>query len=280
FRKFVPAELVREILASGEHARLGGHHAQLTLFFSDIAGFTSIAESLPPTDLVEQLGEYLEGMTAQVRHEQGTVDKYIGDAVMAFWGAPRGRADHALVACRAALACRDRLRELCVEWAAQGRPLMHARIGLNTGSMLVGNFGSPSRLDYTAIGEQAHKAELLEALNKTYGSTIMISAATLTEVEGRVVVRPLDRVSIGHGAPEMVYELLGLTGETPPEQEQLAARFAEGLAAYLDQRFAEARTVFGALAVDYAADGPTRVLLDRLDAFDREPPPSDWDGVA
>lgn len=210
FRKYVPADLVREILASGEQAQLGGHPATLTMFFSDVAGFTSISESLTPAELVPHLGEYLQAMADAIRAERGTLDKYIGDAVQAFWGAPSPHTEPALAACRAALAAQARLGELRTRWAAAGRPLLHARIGLHTGEVLVGNFGSPTRLDYTAVGEEAHRAEHLEALNKELGTEILISAATRRAVEGRVVARVAGEVTLAGGRTEPVYELLSV----------------------------------------------------------------------
>lgn len=279
FQKYVPTDLVRDILDSGEQARLGGHSAELTVFFSDIAGFTSISESLTPPRLVEQLGEYLESMTQEIRKEQGTVDKYIGDAVMAFWGAPRPHPDHALAACRAALGCQARLQELREGWEAEDRPRMRARIGLNTGEMLVGNFGSPTRLDYTVIGEQAQVAERLEALNKSYGTEIFISASTHRAVEGRVVARLVDRVAIDGDRVEGVYELVGLPGETTPEILRLCEAYGAAFEAYLDRRFAEAQAAFEALLRAFPSDGPAQRMLERLAAFRKSPPPDEWDGT-
>ena len=213
FQKYVPTDLVRDILDSGEQARLGGHTAELTVFFSDIAGFTSISESLTPPQLVEQLGEYLEEMTQAIREEQGTVDKYIGDAIVAFWGAPRPHPHHALAACRAALACQARLRRLRERWEREGRPQMHTRIGLSTGDMLVGNLGSPTRLDYTVIGERAQLAEHLEAYNKVVGTEILLSEATYRAVKDSVRVRLVGETTLEGGRVEAAYELLGLADE-------------------------------------------------------------------
>jgi adenylate cyclase len=213
FQKYVPTEIVRDILDSGEQARLGARLQELTVLFSDIAGFTSIAEALTPPELVRQLGEYLEEMTQAIREQGGTVDKYIGDAVVAFWGAPRPYADHALAACRSALACQKRLRELRLRWEQEGRPIIHARIGLSTGEMLVGNLGSPTRLDYTVLGENAQLAEHLEALNKTTGTEILISEATFRAVEGRVQARRACETVLEGGRVEQAYELLGLIEE-------------------------------------------------------------------
>ena len=279
FQKYVPADLVRDILDSGERATLGGHAAELTVFFSDIAGFTSIAEALSPPKLVEQLGEYLEAMTEEVRKQEGTVDKYVGDAVMAFWGAPRSLDDHAFRACRAALGCHARLAELRTQWDAERRPSIRARIGINTGTMLVGNLGSPTRLDYTVIGEEAQIAERLEGLNKRYGTAIFISASTHRAVEGRVVVRLVDRIDLGAGRVEDVYELVGVSGETPAEALRLCEAYGAAVALYLGGRFDEARAAFEVLRREFPDDGPVQVLLERLAFLVDAPPPGEWDGV-
>ena len=208
FQKYVPTEVVRDILDSGEQARPGAQAAELTVFFTDIAGFTTLSESLSPPELVAQLGEFLEETTQAIRREGGTVDKFIGDAVVAFWGAPRPNPDQAVVACRAALDCQARLRRLRAQWTSAGRPLIHARIGLNTGQALVGNLGSPSRLDYTAIGEEVGFAERMEELCKKHGSDILIGEGTYRAAEGRIVARLVDEVEFGEGRPTKVYELL------------------------------------------------------------------------
>jgi adenylate cyclase len=184
FRKFVPSDIVRMLLVSGKEAMRGGERRTLTIFFSDLEGFTSVAEQLPPETLVLLLGEYLEAMTDQILASGGTVDKYIGDAIMAFWNAPSSVADHALRGCTIALTNQRRLAELRESWRERGLPAFKVRIGLNTGEAFVGNIGSEARLDYTAIGDSVNLASRLEGLNKYFGTDIMISASTYTLVAG------------------------------------------------------------------------------------------------
>jgi class 3 adenylate cyclase len=178
FRRYVPAELVTELIAMQREAVLGVEKRELTVFFSDIADFTTISEQLGVERLSQQLGSYFEGMTRTILAAHGSVDKFIGDAVMAFWGAPRPLEDHAAHACRAALACQRTLDALTPQWREAGLPPMHTRIGLSTGDAVVGNMGYFERLSYTAIGDTVNLASRLESLNKFYGTKNIISEHT------------------------------------------------------------------------------------------------------
>ncbi|MFQ5844681.1 MAG: adenylate/guanylate cyclase domain-containing protein [Planctomycetota bacterium] len=279
FRKYVPADLVREVLASGREARLGGARATLTVFFSDIRGFTTISERMEPEPLVDHVGEYLGAMSREIVAEGGTLDKYIGDAIMAFWGAPRPDPDHALAACRAALRNQRRLRELRRKWDREGKPGFHCRIGLSTGELIVGNMGSESRLSYTVIGDPVNLASRLEALNKHYGTEIMMSSPTYVEVREHVVARPLDRVAVkGKVEGTLVHELLGLRGEADEERVWLAEQYGTGLAAYFMMKWDPAIRAFE-VVLEQCDDTPTRILLDRCREYARDPPPPDWDGI-
>jgi adenylate cyclase len=175
FQKFVPIDVVREIVITATEARLGGKPALLTMFFSDIADFTAIAESMKPEEVVAHVGEYLGEMSEVILAGQGTVDKFIGDGIMAFWGAPKDNASHATDACRTALQCQQRLAELRIRWRIAGKPELRARIGLHTGPVIVGNIGSEKRLNYTAIGDSVNLTSRIEGLNKFYGTEILIS---------------------------------------------------------------------------------------------------------
>ncbi|MDX1335952.1 MAG: adenylate/guanylate cyclase domain-containing protein, partial [Gammaproteobacteria bacterium] len=210
FRRYVPAELVRELVERGKGGELGGERRELTLFFSDIESFTTASESLEPEEVMLQLSEYFDAMTKVIMAEQGTVDKFIGDAVMAFWGAPRDVSDPALHACRAALRCQERLAELNDRWEAEGRPRFKTRIGLHTDAVVVGNVGSSERMNYSAIGDGVNLASRLEGLNKQYGTWIMLSEATYKQVHDHFECRLLDEVVVkGKTRPVRVYELLG-----------------------------------------------------------------------
>jgi adenylate cyclase len=274
FQKFVPSDLVRTLVASGHEAKLGGGRATITMHFSDIADFTTISETMRPEELVELLSEYLSLMSREILASGGTIDKFIGDAVMAFWNAPRTIEDHAMVAVRTVLANHRALAAQRTTWLAAGKPGLHARVALHTGDAVVGNIGSEARLDFTAIGDTVNLASRLEGLNKLYGTELLISDATLRLVEGRVVVRPLDRVAVkGKTTGSMIYELLGLTGEVDAGVVALAERHARAMDAYFAQRWDDAIELLD--PVDEAA----KVIRARASEFRSAPPPADWDGI-
>ena len=190
----------------------------MTVLFSDVEGFTTLAEQLAPHELTEQTSRYFENVTGAVAEEQGTIDKFIGDSVMAFWGAPAELDDHAFHACRAALRARHRMARLSAEWAATGRKPMRVRIGVHCGDVVVGNVGSPERLSYTVMGDGVNIASRLEGMNKQFGSTICISDAILKQVGDRVVSRPLELLSVrGRSGRFVIHELLGIAGSDDPE---------------------------------------------------------------
>lgn len=280
FKKYVPADLVRRLLESGKEAVLGGERRQLTIYFSDIANFTTISESLSPEQLVDHLGEYLEVLSAQILATGGTVDKYIGDAIMAFWGAPADHADHAVAACTAALRNQQALIKLREQWRADGKPEFEARIGIHTGEVIAGNIGSASRMNYTVIGDAVNLASRLEGLNKYYGSSVLISEDTYEAAKAGIVARPLDWVSVkGRAKAVLVYELLALRSEAAPGLEAFAARCAEALALYRRQDWSTAVAAFEQLLVARPGDAPLVEMLRRCRQYQVQPPGAEWDGV-
>ena len=280
FQKYVPAELVRTLVESGQEAELGGERRELTVYFSDIVGFTSISEQLPPEKLVEILSRYLEEMAREVLGNSGTVDKYIGDAIMAFWGAPRPSDTHAYAACRTALANQDRLRELRAEWRRNGLPELRARIGLHTGSATVGNFGSPDRLDYTAIGDTVNVASRLEGLNRIYGTDILISGATRAAAGDMMVTRPIDRVAVkGRESGILVYELLGEAASIPGETIIWRDRHAAAFELYLQREWVPAREGFESVLDMKAGDVAACLMRARCESILAAPPEDGWDGI-
>ncbi|MBI4083858.1 MAG: HAMP domain-containing protein [Candidatus Lambdaproteobacteria bacterium] len=280
FKRYVSSSVVDELLRNVDQIRLGGENRNLTIQFSDIAGFTSISEALPPEGVVEFLNEYLSAMTAEIEAEQGIVDKYIGDAVMAFWGTPVALDNHALHACRAALRQLARLRELREQWAGRGRlARFDARFGLHTGDVVVGNIGSSTRMDYTIIGDSVNTASRLEGMNKEYGTHILISEATWRRVEGGFCARELDAiVPVGRTDPLCIYELVGDVDAATPELRARHRRFAEALALYRARRFAEAGEAFHTLDAA-GGDPPSRTFEARCRELLRQPPPPDWNGT-
>jgi len=275
FSHYVARSVVERIVADPKLARLGGERRELTVLFSDIRGFSRLAESLPPETLASFLSEYLTPMTDLVLASEGTLDKYIGDAVMALWGAPVELADHAVRACDCALAMQVRLAELNTHWRALDLPAVAIGIGINSGPMAVGNMGSKDRFDYTAIGDAVNLGARLEALTKEYGVDILVGAETAAAVGRAFVVRELDRVRVkGRAGAAPVFELVGRAGDPAARRLDLA-RWNAALAHYRAREFTAAADAFSAMPGDPAA--ATMAARARLLAAD--PPAADWDGV-
>ena len=211
FSKFVSKSVVDDLLRHPEKLKLGGDKKILTVLFSDIRGFTTISEKLTPEQLVEHLNEYLQAMTDIVMKYNGTLDKYVGDEIMAFWGAPIPQDDHAYLACKACLDMIDDLNKMNIHWESLGKPRLDIGIGLNSGDMVVGNMGSTSRMDYTLMGDNVNLGARLEGTNKVYGTRIIISEFTYELVKDLVIVRELDLIRVkGKHLPVKIYELVDL----------------------------------------------------------------------
>ena len=211
FSKFVSKDVVNELLANPESLKLGGEKKEITIFFSDIRGFTNISESLSPEELVGLLNDYLSEMTEIVLAYKGTVDKYMGDAIMAFWGAPVPEPDHAYLACLAAVEQLTVLKRLQQKWRDEGKPNIDIGIGLNTGFAVVGNMGSSHRMDYTVMGDTINLGSRLEGTNKVYTTKIIISDNTYEKVKDKIIARQLDVIRVkGKNEPVEIYELLDI----------------------------------------------------------------------
>jgi class 3 adenylate cyclase len=218
FSSFVPLDVVRQLIKSGIPLTLGVEPRFLTVFFSDLENFSSHSETLAPADLLVQISTYLEEVSGAISEEGGTVDKFIGDGVMAFWNAPLQRPDHVLRACAAALRAARRMERVNDAWETEGRPRIHIRIGLNCANVLVGNVGSSTRLSYTALGDGVNVAARLEGINKLFGTTICISDSIYDQVRTDILARPLKRVQVkGRKTEFMIYELLALRASDDPE---------------------------------------------------------------
>ncbi len=280
FQKYVPTDLVRSLLASGQEAVLGGERRPVTVYFSDIANFTSIAESRAPEDLVEHLGQYLSALSEPILQSGGTVDKYIGDAIMAFWGAPQRHPAHAAAACTVALRSQELLAVLRRQWEAEGKPLFHARIGLCTGEVVVGNIGSAARLNYTAIGDTVNLASRLEALNKHYGTQILISESTYLEACDAVAARPIAWVAVkGKVRALLVYELLALKKDAGQAVQDLVGLCSQALDSYRERDWSRAILLAEEVLKVRAGDGPTQRLIERCRTYQASPPGPSWDGI-
>ncbi|HSO72460.1 MAG TPA: CHASE2 domain-containing protein, partial [Thermodesulfobacteriota bacterium] len=280
FSRYMSEEVISHLLEHPEKVRLGGERRRLTLFFSDLAGFTGFSEFLTPEELVHLLNEYLTAMTDIILEERGTVDKYEGDAIMAFWGAPLPLEDHALRACRAALRQQAALDELNRHFQEKGLPQLRCRMGLHTGQAVVGNLGSRKRFDYTVIGDTVNLASRLEGLNKFYGTAILASETTVQECPGDIEFLELDRVAVkGRATSVAVFTPMDFKGELSSLQYQAAEAFDNGLMLYRQGRFAEATAAFQQ-ALEHLPDfAPSRVFLQRCQEWQLSPPLPDWDAV-
>lgn len=281
FQKYLPTELVRTLVRQGIEAKPGGSYQPISVMFTDLVGFTSLSEQLGD-DVVPILADYLGHMSAKIHETGGTIDKFIGDAIMAFWGAPIANPNHAFDACRAAVACNRILAEMRAAAKAAGRPELHMRLGINSGDILVGNIGSAERLNYTAIGDAVNVASRLESLNKRYGTIMLIGEATRVAAGDGIVARRLDRVAV-YGRTEgiAIFELIGLAEDRaalgPLDWIEL---YETGLDRYTARRFGEAAAAFA--AADQARPGgdpASRSFIERARRFKVEPPPPDWQAV-
>jgi adenylate cyclase len=279
FGLYLSPSLARLVSEKPEMLALGGDKRELTVLFSDIRGFTTISEGLEPETLVELLNNFLGDMTDVIFAHDGMLDKYIGDAIMAVWGAPLPQGDHAARACRAALDMVGRLRTLDERYKSRGWPALEIGIGLNTGAMVVGNMGSARRLSYTVIGDNVNLASRLEGLNKLYGSQIIVSEATALEAGETVTTRELDLVRVkGKRLPVRIFEILG-PGSERAAWAELVKRFAAGLAAYRESRWTDATSEFAAALALRPDDGPTQLYLKRCAQMAAQPRAREWDGV-
>src|SRR5580658_10369075 len=278
FQQYVSPEVIRRLLNDPE--RVKPRKTEVTVLFSDIRGFTTISESLDAQTLAGLLNGYLTEMTRIIFSHRGTLDKYIGDAVMAIWGAPFDEPNHAERCCFGAMNMLTRLAELQSSWREQGKPILDIGIGINTGVASVGNMGSSLRYGYTAIGDAVNLASRLEGLNKEYGTHILISESTQRELHtDKLMLREIDLIRVkGKLRPLTVYEIL-----TPDvvanNGKELVALFGAAREAYKHRNWRAARAGWAAILERWPDDGPSRVFLTRCEEYIAEEPPGEWDGV-
>ena len=271
--KYVPLDLVRRLYAEGREPELGGESVELSILFTDIKDFTSFTEKTEPHKLAEVLGLYLETLSRAIQKEKGTIDKYIGDAVMAFWNAPETVAYHPLIACHAALNSMRALEELYASPQWGGMPKFTTRFGLHRDMVSVGHFGSAERFNYTAIGDGVNLASRLEGLNKQYGTTIIVSETIYGGVFDHFEFRKLDRVFVkGKSEGVHVYELLGEKSEAARPEH--IVRYEQALDLYVDGDFAAALKLFEISE----GDPPSALMATRCREF-LVNPPEQWDGT-
>jgi adenylate cyclase len=281
FSTYVSPSVVDQLIANPDKLRLGGQREELTVLFSDIEGFTSISEGLNSEDLVALLNDYLSKMAKVILRNLGTLDKYVGDAIVAFWGAPVPQPDHALRACTTALQMQEVLNAMHKLWQQQQKPLLKTRIGINTGEMVVGNMGGAEKVNYTVIGDSVNLASRLEGANKQYGTNIMVSGRTYDLVKHKILGRNLDRIIVkGRTEPVTIYELIQLRDRpVAPDLEKFLQLYAEAHVLYLQRRWNDAiKKLDEALAIR-PNDPPTKLYIERARLYSTQPPPKNWDGV-
>lgn len=280
FSKYVSPAIVDEILKDPENVQLGGKKQRMTVFFSDVRGFTTISEKLDPQALSDLLTRYLTPMTQIVFSNKGTLDKYMGDAMMAFFGAPIFFPDHAKYGCRAALQNLEKLKELQKEFSELGLPHIDIGIGLNSAEMSVGNMGSDIVRNYTVMGDAVNLGSRLEGITKEYGVRIVLSQFTYSDVKDEFTCRELDRVKVkGKNEPVKIYELV--SEGTPSDQKtaNMLSHFNQGYGLYSERNFKEALEAFKLALAQLPGDGPSELYVERCEEYIANPPSADWDGV-
>ena len=284
FGAYIPKALVRTIVASGKGTGVGGERRKLTILFTDIEDFTRRSEALSPEEVFDQLSAHFTAISRCIFDRGGTVDKFIGDSVMAFWNAPVVDPDHAGNACRAILRCQAVIEQLNVEFEAKGFSAMRARFGLHTGDVVVGNVGSADRMQYTALGAEVNMASRVEALNKRYGTWIIATGTVEEQVRGQFLFRPIDLV-VPAGTTQIVplFELLGTLDEGPDRASDtaltLCREWGEAIDAYRKRNWDEALIKFRRFAERYPKDTVAQIYIDRCQKFLVTAPPADWDGA-
>ncbi|MBX9766089.1 MAG: CHASE2 domain-containing protein, partial [Bdellovibrionales bacterium] len=279
FEKYVSPQIVAEILKDPSNLLLGGRKQHMTVLFSDLRGFTTISEKLEPTVLSDVLNRYLTPMTRLVFKNRGTLDKYMGDAIMAFFGAPIAYAEHAKTGCDTALDMMEELARMQIQFKKEGLPEIDIGIGVNTGDMSVGNMGSDIVRSYTVMGDAVNLGSRLEAINKTYGTHIIISEFTQKEVKDLFITREVDWVKVkGKLLPVKIFELRG-RGKPEGKEKELLEAFGRGTELYHERKFDEALASFQKCAQLDPHDYPTKIYLKRCEDYLKVPPAAEWDGV-
>lgn len=280
FQRYMPTALVKRLIASNKIAVVGGEIKRLTLVFTDIQNFTQLSENIHPQELMQYLSRYFQVMTKVIIEMNGTIDKYIGDGVMAFWGAPVDDPEHACHTCQAVLQIQQVLRQLNEEWRLENKPEVVTRMGINTGNVVVGNVGSDDKLNYTSLGDAVNLASRLESLNKVYRTTIMVSEFTYAAVKNQFEFRLLDKVAAkGKRQGMYIYELLGEIAAAPDfKLAQYNLEFFAAFSHYERGDWQTALKLFNELDKKYPEDQTIAILIKRCSVFAVEPP-INWDGI-
>jgi class 3 adenylate cyclase len=281
FSTYLSEDVVEEIISDPARLQLGGVNRHMTALFSDIRGFTGIAEALAPDHLVELLNHYLSTMSDIILEEKGTIDKYQGDSIISFFGAPLELGDHALRACTAGITMKRMEKEInryVLDKGISPSPLL-TRIGINTGDMVVGNMGTQKKMNYTIISNAVNMASRLEGVNKVYGTWVLAADSTVQETKGRFLTRRLDHVRVlGINEAVLIHEILDFKGEAPDTLFEQTYLFHKALDLFEARNWKDAETAFNQVLKLYPDDGPSRLYVDRCRQFQEYPPVADWDG--
>ena len=281
FKKYVPSEIVKELVKDKHEAKLEAEASVITILFTDISNFSTISEEANPHLLVNQLAEYFDAIAKIIHNHNGTIDKYIGDSVMAFWGAPHPDENQAKNACLASLEIQETLHRLNMKWISQGKEAFITRIGINSGVSFIGNFGSSERFNYTAIGDSVNLANRLEGLNKVYGSKIIVSESTEQEAGNELIFRVLDIVAVkGRQQSVTVYQLLGSVNDPHSRTMVKLSELSErALVHYLSSEWEEAENEYKEILKEYPNDKTAQMFVERCQKLKDNPPDDKWDGV-
>ncbi|MBI4390121.1 MAG: CHASE2 domain-containing protein [Nitrospinae bacterium] len=280
FGHYLSPTVVDQLMKNPGNLKLGGEEKRLTAYFTDLEGFTAVAEKLSPEELVRLLNSFLTEMTDILLKYEGTLDRYDGDAIKAFFGAPVYFGDHARRACWVCVEMQGRLAELRKTWKREDKPELYMRVGINTGPMVVGNLGSKKRMAYGMNGDSVNLAARLEGANKYYGTYSLIGESTYREAKDFIEARELDSVRVvGRDNPVKIYELLGKTGEMDPGVRKSLPFYNRGLELYKGRQWDEATACFTQAIEAHPGDRPAKVYLGRCSRFKDQPPPQDWDGA-
>ncbi len=285
FAGYVNPYIVEKICENPEKVELDGENREITIFFSDIKNFTHISEQLKPEETVNLMSEYFAEMSAIIINNNGVVDKFIGDGIMAFFGAPLDLADHACFACKASLEMQKVLKILNEKWEKEQKPRIEVRIGLNTGKAVVGTIGPRMKMEYTAIGDNVNLASRLEGINKQYGTHLCVSEFTYEKAKDKFEFRKLDKIRVkGKDNPIVIYELIGenLPSQIPPApfvKGEVRDMFEKALGFYENRDFEKAKESFQSILTSFPNDNPSKIYIERSEKFISNPPNENWDGV-
>ena len=277
---YLSDEVVDEIIADPTRLQLGGVKRYMTAMFTDVRNFSGIAEALTPEQLIDMLNYYLSVMSDVIMEQKGTIDKYIGDAIVSFFGAPIELPDHALRACTAAIIMKRLEGEVNENIAKKGINHLHTRIGINTGDIVVGNMGTQKKMNYTMSGNAVNLASRLEGINKHYGTWIICSENTINETKGEFLSRRLDLIRVaGIKEPLRIYELLETNTYAQPAMHEMVKLFNKAHALFESRNWKEAEKTFYQVLKLNPEDRPSLIYRDRCNLYFTNPPPEDWDGV-